>query len=111
MDELDKRNRAIALFTMYGGLLSKTQRQALNSHLCYDLSISEIAESARISRAAASDAITKGMEKLQKIEDSLGLLGKQQEYASAIAAIELVDDDKAKLSLYRALGRLFTHGI
>lgn len=49
MDELDRRNRAIALFTLYGGLLSKTQREALSSHLCYDLSISEIAESARIS--------------------------------------------------------------
>ena len=51
------------------------------------------------------------MERLQKIEDALGLLEKQQEYASAIQAIELVDDEKAKLSLYRALGRLFTHGI
>ena len=101
MDELDRRNRAIALFTLYGGLLSKTQREALSSHLCYDLSISEIAESAKISRAAASDAITKGMERLQKIEDALGLLEQQQ----------LVDDEKAKLSLYRALGRLFTHGI
>ena len=69
-----KRVEASSLFDEYENLLATSQREALTMYLRYDLSFGEIAEEKGISRAAAFDAVKKGIAKLESFEESLHLL-------------------------------------
>ncbi len=69
-----KRVEALALLDEYELLLAKSQREALAMYLRFDLSLGEIAKEKDISRAAAFDAVKKGIAKLESFESSLHLL-------------------------------------
>ena len=61
------------LLDIYGELLSKNQREAVDLKYNSDLSLSEIAEEmGGISRPAANDARKKGEKRLRELEDALG---------------------------------------
>ena len=66
MANIDETIRYVDLLSLYGNLLSKTQKEVLEDYFSYNLSISEIAENRRISRAAVEDAIKKGKRKLEQ---------------------------------------------
>lgn len=69
-----KRVESLALLDEYELLLAASQREALTMYLRFDLSLSEIAEEKGISRAAAFDAVKKGIAKLESFESNLHLL-------------------------------------
>ena len=69
-----KRVESLALFDEYESLLAASQREALTMYLRFDLSLSEIAQEKGISRAAAFDAVKKGIAKLESFEENLHLL-------------------------------------
>ena len=69
-----KRVEASSLFDEYEDLLAKSQKEALTMYLRYDLSFGEIAQEKGISRAAAFDAVKKGIAKLESFEASLHLV-------------------------------------
>ncbi len=73
-DLFAKRVEASSLFDEYEDLLASSQKEALTMYLRYDLSFGEIAEEKGISRAAAFDAVKKGIAKLESFENSLHLL-------------------------------------
>ena len=61
------------LLDIYGELLSKNQREAVDLKYNSDLSLSEIAEEmGGISRPAANDARKKGEKRLKELEEALG---------------------------------------
>ena len=61
------------LLDIYGELLSKNQREAVDLKYNSDLSLSEIAEEmGGISRPAANDARKKGEKRLKELEEVLG---------------------------------------
>ena len=61
------------LLDIYGELLSKNQREAVDLKYNSDLSLSEIAEEmGGISRPAANDARKKGEKRLRELEVALG---------------------------------------
>ena len=60
-----------------------------------NLSMSEIAEDRKISKAAVEDAIKKATEKLQKYENSLQILAKKEEVIELIKKIN--DENKEKI--------------
>ena len=61
------------LLDIYGDLLSKNQREAVDLKYNSDLSLSEIAEEmGGISRPAANDARKKGEKRLHELEEVLG---------------------------------------
>ena len=71
--EADMEENFALLLDIYGELLSKTQREAVDLKYNSDLSLSEIAEEmGGISRPAANDARKKGEKRLLEFEEILG---------------------------------------
>lgn len=65
--ELLEREKYTDLFEKFKGLLTQTQRQALQLYLFEDLSTSEIAKEVATTRQAVHDAIKKGLKRLEDI--------------------------------------------
>jgi uncharacterized protein len=74
LDSLSSRQRQLELFERYGVLLTEHQRRVLELHLADDWSLSEIATSQEISRAAVHDIVRRSVQALQDYEEKLGLL-------------------------------------
>lgn len=72
--KMDRALRESYLFDLYGSLLTEHKQKLLYLHHEEDLSLSEIAESLGISRAAVSDALRSGAAQLESFEEKLGLL-------------------------------------
>lgn len=73
MSKIEETIRINRLLDIYGGLLSKAQYEILCDYYGANLSLSEISELRNISRTAVSDAIKKGLEKLQNCEEKVGI--------------------------------------
>lgn len=71
MEKIEKTVRYSTLLSIYGALLSDTQKEFSISYFQYDLSLSEIAENHKVSRSAVEDALKKSMKKLDEIENQL----------------------------------------
>ena len=90
MNKLEKALRYTALYSIYKSQLSTSQQEILNDYFFLDLSISEIAENRNTSRAAVEDALSKGVNKLDDLENNLKILEKNK------MIIEKLEKIKAK---------------
>ena len=72
----EQRMRLGRLFDLYGGLLTDKQRDCLNMYFYDDLSLSEISEELGVSRQAVHDLLKRVEQTLEKYENKLGLLTK-----------------------------------
>ena len=79
MEELQKSIRVNKLLDIYGVLLTKHQEEVLELYYQMDLSLSEISEQLGISRNGVYDAIKKATALLEKYEEKLLLLSKEEE--------------------------------
>ncbi|MCD8209880.1 MAG: DNA-binding protein [Coprobacillus sp.] len=111
MNKLEERAYYNNLLDIYGELLSSKQRSILRDDLCMDLSISEIADNNRISRAAVNDAIQKGKAKLDAYESKLHLNEKQSECLDIIADLEEKCTNAEELRLLKRLEELHKNAI
>ncbi len=71
--ELQRRVKLSRLYDLYGPLLTQRQRQVYELHDLEDLSLSEISQELDISRQAVSDQLQRGRERLEELEELLGL--------------------------------------
>lgn len=108
---LEERKMVLELLGEYESILTPKQREVMNDYYRFDLSLSEIAESSGVTRAAIHDMIAKTIAKMNEFETKLHLVEKKKDIKSAISAIEKVDDANMKLELYRQLGKDLTDGI
>ncbi len=72
--QIEELNKFAALFDIYGKLLSKTQHELMSEFLNFNLSETELAESAGSSRQSVHDAITKAKKQLLVFEEKCGVL-------------------------------------
>lgn len=63
----------LRLLDAYGAALTERQREALRLHLEEDWSVSELAQSLAVSRAAAHDLLQRGLRKMETMEQQVGL--------------------------------------
>ena len=84
MDQLYYRAK---LYDLYGGLLTGKQRECLHLHIAEDFSLAEIGEELGITRQAAHDNIRRAERALTEMEETLGLLARQQTQEHALTAI------------------------
>ena len=89
MSKIDETVRISRLLDIYGGLLSKVQYEILCDYYWANLSLSEISELRKISRTAVSDAIKKGVEKLNKCEEKVGICDVFDEFKDDETAKEI----------------------
>ncbi len=103
MDELEKVIYINKLLQIYGELLTDIQKCIMSDYYEANLSMSEIAEDRKISKAAVEDAIKKATEKLQKYENSLQILAKKEEVIELVKKIndenkeEIIDEIERRL--------------
>ena len=79
MEELEKSIRVNKLIDFYGDLLTPHQKEILSLYYQMDLSLSEISEQLDISRNGVYDALKKGVNILEKYEEKLHLISKDEE--------------------------------
>lgn len=100
MISLQEFDRVNDLLDIYGSLLSEKQLGSLTLFYRENLSIGEIAEINKVSRAAIMDALTKGKENLEEYEEKLHLL-------AFIKKEEMSDDEKVKEVINRLKEALY----
>ena len=76
------------LFDFYGELLTDKQKELFDLYYNEDLSLTEIAEHAGISRQGVRDAIVRSEAILRETEDRLGLVKKYSGYETKLAEIK-----------------------
>mgnify|MGYP004732386427 CR=1 FL=1 len=75
------------LFDFYGELLTDKQKELFDLYYNEDLSLTEIAEHAEISRQGVRDAIVRAETILRDIEDKVGLVKKYSGYENKLIQI------------------------
>jgi uncharacterized protein len=76
------------LFDFYGELLTDKQREYFDLHYNEDLSLSEIADEAGISRQGVWDIIRRAEDAMADMEEKTGLIRRFTEQAEIVAEIE-----------------------
>jgi len=80
--------RMTMLYDFYGELLTERQREFFDFYYNDDLSLSEIAENAGISRQGVRDVIVRAEAQMQEIEDKTGLIRRFEQMRGHLDAIE-----------------------
>lgn len=75
-NDLDNRIELSILYDFYGELLKENQKQIFEDYILNDLSLSEVAVDAGISRQGVHDVIKRCSKQLTGYEEKLGLLAK-----------------------------------
>ena len=76
------------LYDIYSPLLSEKKREAFEGYYLSDLSLSEIAENAGISRQGVRDVIVRAEAAMQEIEDKTGIIRRFESQRPHLDAIE-----------------------
>ena len=87
-DSLGQRIRDGLLLDVYGTLITEKQRLACEMVLLQDFSLSEAAESLKVSRQGVHDLITRAREHMENAEKALGLLEKESKYEEILRLLE-----------------------
>lgn len=107
MEKIEKTIKYTNLFNLYYPLLSKAQQEIFKDYFFLDLSISEISENRKISRAAVEDALSKATKKLDQTEEELKMYEKEMNIRSKVAELqEIIEDTEQLRILDEILGEL-----
>lgn len=83
---MQKRVDTGLLLSFYGAMLTERQREMLRMYYEDDLSLSEIAQVSGVSRQGAHDAVRRGEQQLEALEQKLGLRARWQRILSGLSA-------------------------
>ena len=111
MDELEKNLRVNRLIDLYGSLLTGHQRQILSWYYSMDLSLAAISDQLGISRNGVYDALKKGVAVLEKYEENLHLLRRDEELDAYFEEIRKNCDEKERLLVDRIEKKVKEYGI
>jgi len=93
--------------SLYGGLLTGRQRQAMELHYSFDLSLTEIAEQMAISRQGVHDLIQRAEQQLSGMEEAVGmghiLRRVEPRIEKALTAADKIDDTGVRKEIENSL--------
>ena len=75
---IEEKQYIFSLVDTYEDLLTERQKEMLHDYYYNDFSLNEIAESLAITKQAVKDSIDKAIKNLNRYEDALHLVDKQQ---------------------------------
>lgn len=92
----EKKDRYASLLTIYSNLLTDSIRKRME--LCYleDYSLSEIATIEQVSKNAVYESILLGVKQLDKYENALNLLSKEDSLLEDLNKLKSIDDLEKK---------------
>ena len=99
LDNLEKVILMNKLLNIYGELLTYTQKEILSDYYEFNLSISEISENRKISRAAVEDALKKGSKKIENFENTLQISSKNEKVLNLLNQLQAESDENKKAQL------------
>ena len=101
------------LFDFYGEMLTENQRELFDLYYNEDLSLSEIAEHAGITRQGVRDAVVRAEHTLTALEDKLHLVsryGKIDQHVEALGQeIKMLSHINANYMQNAEIGKILTH--
>lgn len=104
---MEKTVQISILLETYGKLLTEKQYQMLDDYYNNDLSLSEIAENANITRQAVRDNLKKGESKLFEYEEKLGIMKKtlmqEEKIASILSEITKIKENTSDKEIAKIL--------
>ena len=85
-------------FLTYKDILTKKQQETMEMYYISDLSLSEISRELNITRQGVFNCITNSEEKLDELENAIGLMKKREKLEEALLELEgfIRDDNKSK---------------
>lgn len=93
-----KNLKITLLLDFYGEMLTEKQRDMVELYYDEDLSLAEIAETAKITRQGVRDSIKRGEMQLVELENKLGLARRFMDYSELLEEIRQYADDINKES-------------
>lgn len=99
MSDIEQVEYQALLFDFYGELLTDKQKDYFESHICDDLTVSEIAEEKNVSRQAVHDLIKRTNKILQGYEDRLHLVEKFLKIKDQIIEIDRIAKDSGIIGI------------
>ena len=88
MKEIEEYIRYSTLFIYYKNLFSDKQKKYLEAYLEEDNTITEIAEAFNVTRQAVFDNIKRGCKQLEKYEDLLGIMSRDERYLESLKKLK-----------------------
>lgn len=96
------------LLDFYGDVLTDKQRDVMEQYYNDDLSLSEIADNAGISRQGVRDSIKRAECILQDLESKIGWAGRYRELGSALDEIEA---ETLEIQKHHEQGHILGNGV
>ena len=110
MKDLAKHQDITVKLERYGALLTYHQRQVMEKHFYFDLSLQEIADELEISKSAVSEIVLGSTAKLDELESTLHLVEQDRLLGAYCDELEKTADEKTKRIIDK-IRKLTDHGI
>ena len=91
------------LLSLYGNLLTETQRKYMELYYNEDLSLSEIGDNENITRQAVRTILVKSKKKLQEYEQNLKFMQKEKLIKKLLEQIEKTDINKEQQKITKEI--------
>lgn len=91
------------LLSLYGNLLTETQRKYMELYYNEDLSLSEIGDNENITRQAVRTILVKSKKKLQGYEQNLKFMQKEQSIKNLLEQIEKTNLNKEQQKITKEI--------
>ncbi len=90
-------------YDIYSSLLTEKQRETMEMYYFSDLSLGEISEETGVTRQAAFNCIKKCEERLEELEQALGLLKKRQKALDLLDKLDKIEKNTDAAQLINEL--------
>ena len=97
---MEEREQIIELYELYKGLLTEKQKTYFENYYYEDLSLNEIADNNKVSKALVSKIINNTVKKLNHYEETLKVNYKEKKLK---AILNEIDNSKVKLIIEEIL--------
>ena len=91
---MEEKIKISILLTLYGNLLTETQRKYMDLYYNEDLSLSEIGDNENITRQAVRTILVKSKKKLQEYEEHLQFMQKEKAIKELTQKLEKTNINK-----------------
>ena len=106
MNDLEKTIFINDLLTLYGCLLTTTQKDILSDYYEANLSLGEIANDRGVSRAAVEDALKKGVKKLEAFENQLKIYENRKNILKKLAKVKDITEKEEIIKIIEEVEEL-----
>lgn len=96
---MEEKIKISILLSLYGNLLTETQKKYMELYYNEDLSLSEIGDNENITRQAVRTILVKSKNKLQEYEQNLKFMQKEQSIKKLLEQIEKTNLNKEQLKI------------